>query len=51
MASALFLARRFFGKLSTYLCEGDDLTVMDLVENPQKLTSEDLQKIRDIALN
>jgi predicted RND superfamily exporter protein len=31
--------------------EDDDLTVIDLVENPQDLSPEDLQKIRHIALN
>lgn len=29
--------------------EGDDLRVADLVENPQQLSDEDIEKIRDIA--
>ncbi|MGV6808488.1 MAG: efflux RND transporter permease subunit [bacterium] len=31
--------------------EGDDLTVIDLVENPKDLTTEQLSYIRDVALN
>lgn len=40
--------------LSNYqhtFAEGDDLTVMDLVENPKSLTEQQLQAIQKIALN